>query len=453
MSSSRAVLHQSRATLGAALAAILAMQPACIAKIDARCPLVTGGRPAPALPPDIASLDDLLYRRAVQMMHDVRGLNGSATVSFHIWFAYETLPLWCARMDQARELAKAGLVSAAGRKYQALLVFSQMMELAIAVHAVVEYADAVKEPSLVLVRTVETFGNQMEPILVAVLSEDPREIERALKAHPAVFQQWRDYLERWMVHIHADAERMKVAKVAWDVTIGVIAAYETAGSLVRLATSGRPPPPLPAVATIGGGTAAVAMSPVAHLELAEAIRRLVASGALDAGVVAALAAVDSGTPVHLPVSSKMAGREKLPGVGDADYRGPLPKRSWKTTPEGDGVHLVDRGPSKGNPTLAKFARPDTPRYYPGGSPENAGQAHLRIHDATREIGKIDLKKPLGGFRTERELIDAYRRAYADPRLLGIRGDLRTPDGKNVIASNLSPAEAFAKLMEWARSTQ
>src|SRR3954466_1074588 len=125
-----------------ALSLVFAVQMACLPEIRERCPFITDTKPAPALPPEFAALDDLLRHRALQMMHDVHQLHGSATTSFHIWFAYETLPLWCARMEQARELAAGGRTIAAGRKYQALLVFSQLMELAIAVHATVEYADS-----------------------------------------------------------------------------------------------------------------------------------------------------------------------------------------------------------------------------------------------------------------------------------------------------------------------
>src|SRR5262245_57913430 len=112
----------SRCVLCAVLAAVLVTQPACVGDLKARCRLVTETRPVPDLPRDFAQLDGLLQQRALQMMRDVRVLQGSATVSFHIWFAKDTLPLWCSRMEQARELAKAGQSAAAGRKYQALLV-------------------------------------------------------------------------------------------------------------------------------------------------------------------------------------------------------------------------------------------------------------------------------------------------------------------------------------------
>jgi hypothetical protein len=219
------------------------------------------------------------------MMHDVDRLRGSATTSFHIVFARDTLPLLCSRMAQARELARAGQLAAAGRKYQALLVASQVMELAVAVHAVVEYADAVGEPSLVLVRTLETFGNQMTPILEAALTEDPGRIQSALRAQPEAFSAWAQYLERWSTHLRADAHRMEVAKRVWDISIGVIAAFETAGALAEIAATGGPPM-APALAVAGG--AGAELSGVAYVELAESIRRLIASGALDAAVVASL---------------------------------------------------------------------------------------------------------------------------------------------------------------------
>ncbi|HVE82039.1 MAG TPA: hypothetical protein VND93_04305, partial [Myxococcales bacterium] len=71
----------SRATLCTLLAAVLATQPACVAEIKEQCPLVTEARPPPALPHDLAQIDGLLYHRALQMMHDVHQLHGSATAS------------------------------------------------------------------------------------------------------------------------------------------------------------------------------------------------------------------------------------------------------------------------------------------------------------------------------------------------------------------------------------
>lgn len=325
-----------RAALCAVLAAVLVTQPACVAEIRAQCPVISESRPVAALPRDFAQLDGLLAHRAMQMMHDVDQLHSSATTSFHIVFSKDTLPLLCGRMAQARELAMSGQIVAAGRKYQALLVASQVMELAVAVHAVVEYADAVREPSLVLVRTLETFGNQMTPILEAALTEDPGRIQSALRAQPGAFSAWAQYLERWSTHIHGDAHRMEVAKRVWDISIGAIAAYETASALAEVAATGGPPM-APALAVVGGGAGAE-LSGAAYVELAESVRRLIASGALDASVVAALPATTAhmaaGPQVEPPSSNEATrGRRLLASrFGSTPERAALLERV--TTEEG-----------------------------------------------------------------------------------------------------------------------
>jgi hypothetical protein len=134
-----------------------------------------------------------------------------------------------------------------------------------------------------------------------------------------------------------------------------------------------------------------------------------------------------------------------PIPGDANYTSRLPTRSWRLAPEGDGAHLVERSNVAGRPRLGAFDQPETPRFYPEGNPRNAGQAHIRLHRATRQAGIR-----LGGNRrlNNTQLLEAYRRAYSDPSLDGIRGDLRTPDGSTVIARNVTPLEALEALLEW-----
>jgi len=307
------------------LVAVLATQSACVAEIRAQCPVLSDPRPASALPHDFAQLDGLIAHRALQMMYDVDQLHGSATTSFHIVFAMDTLPLLCGRMAQARELARAGQLAAAGRKYQALLVASEVMELAVAVHAVVEYADAVGDPSLVLVQTLETFGNQMTPILEAALTEDPGRIQAALKAQPGAFTAWAEYLELWSTHLRADAERMEVAKRVWDISIGVIAAYETAGALAEVAATGGPPL-APALAAVGGSAE---LTGAAYVELAESVRRLIASGALDAAVVATLSSAQM-SQAKPPAWTSYGGKHVAPAK----------------TPWGQVVEGTQSGPAK-----------------------------------------------------------------------------------------------------------
>ena len=140
----------------------------------------------------------------------------------------------------------------------------------------------------------------------------------------------------------------------------------------------------------------------------------------------------------------MAGA-RVPVPGDVGHTGKLPPKSWKLTPSGEGAHLVERVNTRGRSALSKFDKPNTPRFYPDGIPEQAGQAHLRIHDASKKAGiKLQGGNPL---MTDDQLLNAYRSAYSDSSLDGIRGDLRLPDG-TVVAKGVSVKDAFEKLLQW-----
>ncbi len=132
--------------------------------------------------------------------------------------------------------------------------------------------------------------------------------------------------------------------------------------------------------------------------------------------------------------------------GDADFVGPIQEGSWTLVPKGEGAHLIEKANIEGRSALTIFNQKNTPRYYPYGTPESAGQAHIRLHAATREEG-IRLKKGNPNMSDE-QLLDNYLRAYTNPDLSGIRGDLRTPNGNVVIGTNVSPLEAYQLLLEW-----
>ncbi len=139
---SRSALRHLGGVLRAALVLTLAAQLACVPKIAERCRLVTAPTPPPALPAGFAELDALLLRRATDMTLAARELNSSLVVVFHRGFAEQVLPDLCGRLEQARELAMAGRTAEAGRKYQALLVASQVLAFAVAMQSAAQYADA-----------------------------------------------------------------------------------------------------------------------------------------------------------------------------------------------------------------------------------------------------------------------------------------------------------------------
>lgn len=104
------------------------------------------------------------------------------------------------------------------------------------------------------------------------------------------------------------------------------------------------------------------------------------------------------------------------------------------------VHVRDR------PELAHFDQADTPRYYPSGSKELAGEAHRRLHQATNAE---NIKLQGGNTSMNNEaLIEAYKRAYSRSELQGIRGDLRTPKGNPIPGgANFPPSSAFDVLLK------
>ena len=350
---SRSALRHLGCALRAALVLTLAAQLACVPKIVERCRLVTAPSPPPALPAGLAELDALLLHRATDVTLAARELNSSLVVVFHRDFA--SRPCRTSAGGWSRpELAMAGRTAEAGRKYQALLVASQVLAFAVAMQSAAQYADARMQPGGQITQILEAFANDAAPILEAALTEDPREIERALNAHPEVFTRWARYLEQWPHRVDAGTRQVEVARVVWDIAFLVAAAYQAAGAAARMAGAGRPPmPPLPALA-MSGGAAAASLSGTAALEMAEVLRKLIALGALDAGVVAALSGTLGGreAPVSPPVPLGPTQMAADPGVGSAqptvaakpspNFEPPTnpPQEPPKQLPEGHSVRVM-----------------------------------------------------------------------------------------------------------------
>ena len=68
---------------------------------------------------------------------------------------------------------------------------------------------------------------------------------------------------------------------------------------------------------------------------------------------------------------------------------------------------------------------------------------MRLHDATAEAG-IELS--INNKQTDLELMELYKKAYSEPSLNNIKGDLR--NGSNIIATDVTPAEALEALNKW-----
>ena len=340
--------------LRAALAVGLAAQLACMPEIQERCRLVTSPSPPPALPHGFVELDALLLRRATDMTVASRRLNSSMVILFHKGFAEELLPVLCGRLEQARELALAGRTAQAGRKYQALLVSSQVLAFAVAIQSMAQYADARREAGGHITNTLQKFSSEAAPILEAALSEDPRTIEQALNAHPEVFAGWARLLEGWQARVDDAAHKAEVAMVVLDIALLVVATYRAAGAAAEMA-AGRPPmPPLPGFAT-SGGAAAAGLSGTVSLEMAEVLRKLIALGALDAGVVVALSQTFGGRVA--PSSPFIPGNASMSTSAEGSGRG---GNKLKPDPAAQGSHTtIKTDPQTGKVTNYETYQPQS----------------------------------------------------------------------------------------------
>ena len=91
-------------------------------------------------------------------------------------------------------------------------------------------------------------------------------------------------------------------------------------------------------------------------------------------------------PVMYVEPSGYDGEQYMSIPEDADFVEPIQAGSWRLTPNGAEAHLIERVNIRGRSDLGCYDKGNTPRFYPNGTPENAGQAHIRLHEAARNAG-------------------------------------------------------------------
>lgn len=266
------------------LLALAAVASLCACpEIHERCRYVTEHtRLPPAMPRELIPVDSLILNRTLRITAEARELRRPISASFRVRYAEQLLPEYCGEFERARTLAAAGRVREAAQVYQGLLLASQVVELAAAVMRITEHADEKGQPTGELLRILEVFAAQTQPLMDAAASRDPERIRRAQAEARPIFAAWVTYLEQWSQQTESGEERVKTAKHVWDTVMLCVAAYEAAEGLAAIVAEGGPGGPFP----LAGGVAAA--STRASPELVEALRKLVAEGALDASVVASL---------------------------------------------------------------------------------------------------------------------------------------------------------------------
>jgi len=284
-------------------------------EIQERCRYVTEHTRQPPMVRELAVVDSLILNRTLRITAEARELHRPIAASFRVRYAEQFLAEYCGEFERARTLASAGQVQQAARVYQGLLLASQVVELAVAVVRLSEHADERGQPTGDLLQIFDVFSAQTQPLLDAAASRDPERIRRAQAEARPIFVAWIAYLDQWSQRVESGTERAKTAKHVWDTVMLCVAAYEAAEGLAAIVAEGGPGGPFP----MAGG-AAVA-STRASPELVEALRKLVAEGALDASVVASLGRMASppagGAAVPLPDPS-------LPTIAQMGERKPSP---------------------------------------------------------------------------------------------------------------------------------
>lgn len=307
------------------LGALLLIPIACI---EATVPLgvrTKGSGGAPSTVQAFGELDKILEQRFRFMLEGAGQLDRSIFQNYRRAMVDVTLPMLRRRANDARQAAReateaseaagrAEKLRRAGLEYQALLVISQGAEFGLVIAQVANLADAAGQPSFQLVQTLSSYEHDIRPIYEAAASLDSTRLARALPEVEKVFASWIRFLDRWTLTLQKGAVMSRNARLIADIALMVYAAYEM-GTLAGKYVAMGPP-------SSGGFVGeALAVSTIDMAQLArllEAIRRLIAEGALDGAVVGGIGGlVGEGKPFPSPSTPPMAMAPRPPGGGGA----------------------------------------------------------------------------------------------------------------------------------------
>ncbi|MED9399818.1 hypothetical protein RCN38_09935, partial [Escherichia marmotae] len=124
---------------------------------------------------------------------------------------------------------------------------------------------------------------------------------------------------------------------------------------------------------------------------------------------------------------------------------PLGWMPWAWDPDGMGHHLIPRNKANSIGLTDLGTMKNTPTFFP--DPYSPGM-HEELHRAIRgDMGKVQ-----GAWSgTADDLFNATSKNLDS--VSHIKGDLRIPATGEVLAENVTPKEAHAKLLEWFNNKQ
>lgn len=423
----RTTMDGSPARLRSRLLVFVSVLLACAGpEIREDCRFVHEHVPPPPMPPGFAKLDRVLRGRLMLGTAAVRELSerprlrtrikplqsfydSRNTVALRRLFAEDLLGRFCARLEVARTRAATGQTREAGVAYQGLLVASQVFQLNVALLQMAVYADEAGQPVVQIQQMALRPLIQLEPLLEASLADDPKRLAAEMPTGTERYNASVAGLDRWAADLKLGTERVKVARILWDTLLASAAAVEMAAVMAEAAVASSGPPAAMAAFTGTGGAAQLALNRAVVLEVAAALQKLIAAGALDHMVVAGLHAMASGASVPLNVSRldpveqlaeegtgdgpKLSGLLQDAAKGKGDFgvgsatreQAEAAGRAWvgpQARIASDGKTLVCRDglrvyrPPSYKPSLGKMQANFEQKLSPGGQPYS--NAHLDI---------------------------------------------------------------------------
>lgn len=182
--------------------------------------------------------------------------------------------------SEREDITRRQCTRRAGRGYERALLATQALTLEVNLALAGDAGYAQGQPGFDVANRLQAYHASIEPLLEAVFRDDFEQLTASLPAASQSYQPWLDVLYRWQASVKTGAKVSKAALLAADTVLVVLTLGAGGGSLGRGTGS---------VALAASGEATLApLDAAAAREIAEAIRRLIVSGAMDGAIVGGL---------------------------------------------------------------------------------------------------------------------------------------------------------------------
>jgi hypothetical protein len=310
---------------------------------------------------------------------------------------------------------KAAGLKRAGALYVGALVVSQLWQLYVNIALVTDWADEMGVSSSLtgtpqqnpLAKRLVDFENDSAILALtqAGLDADAPAMMAALPAGSLAYERQVTGLDRWIASIRRGAVLSKKVIQVADIAMIAISIYQVAKMPVVPAGGSQTPPTI--LGTLPGGVAVGSAVSLPSLARAlEAIRRLVAIGALDGALVAGVGSLGGGSGIALPELQRPTSLA-VQRPNQLGAQAPTVRYSWKNLPR-DPDDLVKKGgwrevthpEMKANSNRREFVDPETgtkvafDKARPG-EPGWEGKDHYHIYNPNK-TGKGDYYLDVGG---------------------------------------------------------